>query len=367
MKILAYTSPARGHLFPVVPILCELRRRGHDVSCRTLVSHVDDLRALGIRAGAISAQVGAVAHDDWKAASPSEAQQRAMRTFARRAPLDAADLDRAAEAEEPDALLVDIMSFGALAAAEASGLPWGSWLPYPAWLRGPGIPPYGPGLVPLAGPEGLARDSAVAELSAETAQEVTAAVNAERRAAGLAMLAEPEDVLLRPPLLLYLTAVSLSTRAPHGRPRSGWSGPAHGSQPRPRFNGWQTTRAALSWSRPAPSTKTTGAWSPRHSPRSAAAKTYLSWQQPRPRASRTTSRRPTAASNGSQPTASSSRGRLLSSVTAAWGSLKRPWPRASPSVPYRSDATSLRWHAAWRSAEPAPGCQPQTRPQTRLP
>ena len=237
MKILAYTSPARGHLFPVVPILCELRRRGHEVSCRTLAGHVDDLRALGIRAGAVATQVAAVALDDWKAASPAEAQRRAMRAFARRAPLDAADLGRAAEIERPDALLVDIMSFGALAVAEASGLPWGSWLPYPAWLRGPGIPPYGPGLAPLAGPEGQARDAAVAELVAQTGQEVTAAVNAGRLAAGLEMLAEPDDVLLRPPLLLYLTAV------PFEYPRPSWPASFRLVGPCP----WEPPAPPLTW------------------------------------------------------------------------------------------------------------------------
>jgi MGT family glycosyltransferase len=216
MKILAYTSPGRGHLFPVVPILHELRCRGHDTRCRTLEDHVHDLRALGITADAITPEVAAIAHDDWKAASAPEAHKRAMRAFARRAPLDAADLGDAIETERPDMLLVDIMSFGALAVAERSGLSWASWLPYPAWLRSPGIPPYGPGLAPLAGPEGEARDAAVAELLAETAQEVTAAVNEGRRSVGLPMLAEPDDVLLRPPLLLYLTA------EPFEYPRPSW-------------------------------------------------------------------------------------------------------------------------------------------------
>jgi hypothetical protein len=39
MKVLAYTSPARGHLYPIVPILLELQRRGHEIALRTLASH----------------------------------------------------------------------------------------------------------------------------------------------------------------------------------------------------------------------------------------------------------------------------------------------------------------------------------------
>jgi hypothetical protein len=38
--VLAYTSPARGHLFPLTPILDELSRRGHSVAVRTLASQV---------------------------------------------------------------------------------------------------------------------------------------------------------------------------------------------------------------------------------------------------------------------------------------------------------------------------------------
>ena len=40
-RILAYTSPARGHLFPLTPILGELRRRGHEIVLRTLACEVD--------------------------------------------------------------------------------------------------------------------------------------------------------------------------------------------------------------------------------------------------------------------------------------------------------------------------------------
>jgi UDP:flavonoid glycosyltransferase YjiC (YdhE family) len=44
--ILAYTSPARGHLYPLVPVLDELRSRGHDVALCTLSSEVELMRSL---------------------------------------------------------------------------------------------------------------------------------------------------------------------------------------------------------------------------------------------------------------------------------------------------------------------------------
>jgi len=36
MRILAYTSPARGHLYPIVPIMATLSERGHHTSVCTL-------------------------------------------------------------------------------------------------------------------------------------------------------------------------------------------------------------------------------------------------------------------------------------------------------------------------------------------
>ena len=45
--ILAYTSPAIGHLFPMTPLLLELQARGHDIHLRTIESRVDLMRDLG--------------------------------------------------------------------------------------------------------------------------------------------------------------------------------------------------------------------------------------------------------------------------------------------------------------------------------
>ena len=39
-RILAYTSPAAGHLFPLTPILDKLADRGHQVTVRTLAAQV---------------------------------------------------------------------------------------------------------------------------------------------------------------------------------------------------------------------------------------------------------------------------------------------------------------------------------------
>ena len=46
-RILAYTTPARGHLYPLTSILLELQTRGHDIRVRTLASAVAAMRDLG--------------------------------------------------------------------------------------------------------------------------------------------------------------------------------------------------------------------------------------------------------------------------------------------------------------------------------
>ena len=206
-KVLAYTSPMPGHLFPVVPILQELQRRGHQVVVHTLGSYVPTLRALDLDAHALSSEVEDIHIDDWRARSPGGSQRRAMQAFGRRARIEAGDFREMIEDEKPDVLLVDIMAFGALATAEASGVPWAAWLPYPAWLRGRGVPPYGPGLRPMAGPTGRVRDAALSALGAiGPGRRVTAAVNRGRSAAGIKPLRSADAVLLRPPLLLSMTA-----------------------------------------------------------------------------------------------------------------------------------------------------------------
>ena len=216
MKILAYTAPSRGELFPIIPTMLELHMRGHCVAVRTPGECVGDLLTLGLDAKPLAQDVVSIALDDWQATTPHDAQARAMRIFGRRAPLEAADLRAAMDKEQPDVLLVDVMAFGAMAAAEASGLPWTAWLPSPAWLRGPGLAPYGPGLPPLSGPQGRARDAALLPHVEGPARNFVAAANIERAAAKLAPIDKPEDLLLRPPLLIYLTA------EPFEYPRASW-------------------------------------------------------------------------------------------------------------------------------------------------
>jgi UDP:flavonoid glycosyltransferase YjiC (YdhE family) len=70
MKILAYTSPARGHLYPLVPILDELAGRGHEIAVRTLASEVALMAGRGFDAAPLAPAIEAIEHDDYRARTP---------------------------------------------------------------------------------------------------------------------------------------------------------------------------------------------------------------------------------------------------------------------------------------------------------
>ena len=216
-RILAYTTPARGHLFPLTPILDELRRRGHQIALRTLASQVPTIRRRGFDAAPISDRIEAITHDDWRAGNPRAALARAVRIFTERADHDAPDLARAIDQERPDALLVDVNAWGALAAAEAWAGPWAMFCPYPLAVRSRDVPPFGPGLPPARGPLGRLRDQLLRPIVFGTLERTMAPpINRIRDRLGLAPVGGADDIFGRAPLLLYLTA------EPFEYPRSDW-------------------------------------------------------------------------------------------------------------------------------------------------
>lgn len=216
-RILAYTSPARGHLYPLTSILAELSRRGHQIAVRTLDSEIPLMQMQGFAAAPIDGRVAAIQHDDWRAHGAREALGSAVRVFCERAEYDAPDLKQAINVESPDALLVDINSWGALAAAEAWGGPWAAFCPYPLALRSRDVPPFGPGLLPPRGPVGRLRDHLLRPIVLGTIERtMLPSLKAVRSQVGLTPLRQIDDMYCRPPLLLYFTA------EPFEYPRSDW-------------------------------------------------------------------------------------------------------------------------------------------------
>ncbi len=207
MRILAYTSPARGHLNPMVGPLLELRRRGAEVHVRTLSSQVETLRAAGLRAEPLAPAIEAIRHNDHSARFQIEAGRRSFATFVARAPHEVPDFEAALAATEPDVVLVDCTTFGARAVAEREGLRWAESRPFMLEEGAPGVPPFGLGLRPMAGPLGRVRDRAVEIFNRpfDTYARLPA-VNAGRRTAGLPRFRTIAESRHRAALTLYFTA-----------------------------------------------------------------------------------------------------------------------------------------------------------------
>jgi UDP:flavonoid glycosyltransferase YjiC (YdhE family) len=140
-----------------------------------------------------------------------------MRTFGRRAELEVPDLRRAIDETNADALLVDINTWGGLAAAEAWGGPWASWCPYPLPLPSRDAPPFGPGFRPARGRAGRLRDALLRPVLFGSLERLVRPLVSDVRArVGLSPVKDAKAMFTTPPLLLYLTA------EPFEYPRSDW-------------------------------------------------------------------------------------------------------------------------------------------------
>ncbi len=211
----AFTTPARGHIYPLTPVLGELKTRGHRVRVWTLASELDRLRGLGLEAEAIDPAIEALPINDWEAKSEKAAIENTFSRFLARAPHEIDDVRRALEDERPDLIISDINSWGTPAAAEASGVPWASFSPFFSWLPAPGVPVFGPGMKPMAGPIGRLRDGALSRLvGAMLNRGFLGELNDLRGSAGAGPLAEMSELWTRPPLLLYMTVRQLEYPRP---------------------------------------------------------------------------------------------------------------------------------------------------------
>jgi MGT family glycosyltransferase len=215
VRILAYTSPARGHLNPMMGPLIELRRRGAEVHVRTLSSQVAAVRAAGLECEPLDPAIEAVVHDDHRARTQIESGRRSFATFAARAPLEIADFEAALAATDPDAVLVDTTTFGAKALAERLGLRWAESRPFLFEEPAPGVPPFGLGLRPMDGAAGRLRDRALGLMIGWFDRKARLpAINAGRAAAALAPIARVAESRNRGSLTLYFTAEPFEYRRP---------------------------------------------------------------------------------------------------------------------------------------------------------
>lgn len=238
MKVLVYTAPARGHLFPTVPVLLELQARGHTVVIRTLAAEVAGLRALGFTAHPVDPAIDALELADFKEHNPLASLKAGIANFVARGEVQLPEVQRAIEEEQPDILIVDVLCWGAAAVAEASGLPWAAIQHSPTPLPAPEVPPFGPGLRPMRGPLGRLRNRMVRPLTLGMLERAALpGTNALRAKAGATPLRDVVDMFTRPPLTLYVTSRALEY------PRAQWPDSFVFTGPL----GWDPAREAPPW------------------------------------------------------------------------------------------------------------------------
>lgn len=217
MKVLAYTAPVKGHLFPIVPILLELQNRGHDVVIHTKRELVGTLNDLGIKAHGVDPRLEQLELKDYTGKNPLDSLKLGTWTMVERGRLDGPELSAAIEQEQPDVLLIDALSWGASAIAEMSGVPWAIVQHSPTPLPSAEVPPFGPGFKPIRGPLGRLRNRLLMPLTLGAVERgLMEPLNDLREWLGAPRISGAKDMFSRPPLTLYLTTKSLEY------PRTQW-------------------------------------------------------------------------------------------------------------------------------------------------
>jgi MGT family glycosyltransferase len=217
-RFLAYTNPLLGHVYPIVPTLLELRRRGHEITLYTGEAAAEPLQRLGLRVRAVDPELERIESEDWKARTPIGAQKRDVENLARRGRFEIPDMERAIAQERPEALLVDVTAFGASAVAERSGLPWAHAVHFPVPVPSGDVPPYGLGLTPRHDVVGRIRDALARRLVLGLLERtILPPINEMRAGIGARPLEDGTDYFARlAPLSLYYSAEPFEYR------RSDW-------------------------------------------------------------------------------------------------------------------------------------------------
>jgi MGT family glycosyltransferase len=215
-RVLAYTTPGPGNIYPVVPTLLELVARGHELHVRTRDAEAERLRSLGLDAAAIDPRIHEIEIDDYRGRSQIDASMRLLRAIAARGRIEIETVEAAVGELRPDVLLIDANAQGAGYAAEASGLPWAQYCPFPPAIRSADAPPYGLGVRPARGLVGHVRDRFLNRLSERLLAGQLRPLNDLRAGLGLPPLDAFDEQYKRSDRFILFTA------EPYEYPRRDW-------------------------------------------------------------------------------------------------------------------------------------------------
>ena len=224
-SVLMYTSPARGHLYPMLDVALALRAAGHRVVVQTLADERERVVAEGLEHRPIAAAIEALPLRDFAHANPMAQVRAAFDAWLARAPHEVDDLRAAMDDVAPDLLVVDANTWGAAAFAEAHRRPWASFLPYALPVASRDTPAFGPGFAPPRHALDRLRDRAVWAALNGAVRRPLRGLDALRADVGAPTIGSYEGLFLRADALLYRTAV------PFEYPRAHWPASVHAIGP----------------------------------------------------------------------------------------------------------------------------------------
>ncbi len=214
--LLIYTSPARGHLYPMMDVALEFKNRGGSVFVQTLSAEKENVEKAGLRHLPISPNIEALTLEDYKEKNPVNQFRSAFRTWLARAKYEIEDLKKSVDEIEPDLLIVDVNTWGAAAVAESIGKPWVMFMPYCLPIKSSDTPAFGPGFAPPTNVFHRLRDKIVDGVVQSAIKGNVKELNKIRTGLRVKRLDRYEDIFKQPNLVLYRTAI------PFDYPRKNW-------------------------------------------------------------------------------------------------------------------------------------------------
>lgn len=190
-----------GNVAPVLGTARRLVERGHAVRvltepCLEQAVHDTGARFVPFTRHFVRTDRTADIIGDWEPRTPLGALKRSLDNLLFGPARIVAEATQRALAEEAaDVVVADLMTPGALVAAEAAGIPRVVLFHMPEYLPGAGRPAAGPGFLPRQDLLGRLRDGLVTRLFLRLVAGYLPAFNETRRAFGLSPFTTPEELL----------------------------------------------------------------------------------------------------------------------------------------------------------------------------